>query len=47
MKMLLRIAAFAILLALGRNAVAQNIEAPLLDIRQLMAEVQKHQRELD
>ncbi|HEX7729613.1 MAG TPA: hypothetical protein VF392_11295 [Terracidiphilus sp.] len=47
MKMLLRIAAFAILLALGRNAVAQNIEAPLPDIRQLMAEVQKHQRELD
>lgn len=47
MKMLLRIAAFAILLAIGRTAVAQNVEAPLPDIRQLMVEVQKHQRELD
>jgi len=49
MKMHMRVPVLALLLTAGCAAVAaaQKSEAPLPDIRQLMAEVQKHQRELD
>jgi hypothetical protein len=47
MKMHLRVSALALLLPAAGAAFAQKPEPPLPDIRQLMAEVQKHQRELD